>query len=293
MKPANDMRPLFHKAAVHTNPHMDETVLEVVLAAHEKATSEDSTVTRSGIRSVCMRNPVTRLAVAAAVLAVIGLGIFEFIGTGSKSGVVWAEVAQKVDASRGTIYRMREIISDETDQVDYAMAYSSPTRERADYYKAGQIVRSIYADYEAKTVVYISPEDKRYIRDTHSLSQSRVQEHQNWIDPKGLVSKFLSCEHKTLEPKMIEGTLCEGLATTDLAFFGSDFPVPISRLDVQLWVSIRTGYPVLFKGEILCGKDGSRRIEGVADQFQWDVELDPNELEPKIPEGYTLEEWPS
>lgn len=293
MKPADSVNQLFRRAAVCTNPRMDEAVFEVVLAACEKATSEDSTVTRLGIRSVRMRSPITRLVVAAAILAVVGLGIFEFVGTGGKSGVVWAEVAKKVDASRGTIYRMRETVSGETDEVDYAMAYSSSSRERADYYKAGQIVRSIYADYDTKTIVHIVPEGKRYIRDTHSLSQSRVQEHQNWIDPRGLVQKFLSCEHRKLEPKIIEGTLCEGLETTDPAFFGSDFPVPISRLDVQLWVSIQTGYPILFEGDIVCGEDGNRRIKGVADQFQWDVELDPSELEPGMPEGYTLEEWPS
>jgi len=31
----------------------------------------------------------------------------------------------------------------------------------------------------------------------------------------------------------------------------------------------------------------------VLDQFRWDVELDPSELEPTMPEDYTLEEWRS
>lgn len=234
-----------------------------------------------------MRNPIVKFAIAAAVVATAIMGVTLFRSSGS--GVVWAEVAQKVQASQGTVFRMQETNS----EADYAMVYSSPTRERADYYKDGGVFRSIYVDYETKTVMYIVHEGKRYIRDTHSLRQFGVQQRQNWIDPKGLVQKFLSCEHKKLEPQTIEAIQCEGLETTDPTFFGGDFPVPISRLNVQLWVSTATGYPVLFKAEVVCGEDGGRRIEGTADQFQWDVELDPGELEPTMPEDYILEEWPS
>ena len=52
-----------------------------------------------------MRSPVIKLAIAAAIIAAVILGLFEFIGRGNTSGVVWAEVAQKVQASQGVIFR--------------------------------------------------------------------------------------------------------------------------------------------------------------------------------------------
>lgn len=275
------------RASDRTLAHMRDTVLD----SHGLSQEAKSALTLTIARRKIMRNPIVKFAVAAAVVAAALMGATLFRSSGS--GVAWAEVARKVQASRGTVYRMQQTDADSPSGADHAMVYSSPTRERADYYKDGRIFRSIYVDYETKTVVYIIHEGKRYIRDTHSLHQFGVQQRQNWIDPKGLVQKFLSCEHKKLEPQTIERTLCEGLETTDPTFFGSDFPVPISRLNVQLWVSTATGYPVLFKAEVVCGEDGERRIEGTADQFQWDVELDPSELEPTIPDDYTLEEWPS
>lgn len=289
MRPADEIRRLMNKAAVSTNPTADKAVLDTVLMAQRRATDEASAVAKPSVRSIIMRNSYVRLALAAVVVLAVVLGLAEFLGTGTGSGVVWAQVAQQVDHSRGVIYRMRETYSDEPSGPDYALVYSAATRERADYYKDGRIVLSLYADFDTRTLVRVLHENKRYIRDTQSLSQRMVQERRNWIDPKGWVRKFLSCTHIRLEPRMIEGTRCEGLETIDPAFFGREFPIPISSLDVQLWVSIQTGYPVLFQGEIVCGKDGQRRIEGTADQFQWDVEFDPNALEPQIPSGYNLE----
>ena len=45
-----------------------------------------------------MRNPITKLATAAAaaIIIVVALGLFEFTGDGTTSSVVWAEVARKV-----------------------------------------------------------------------------------------------------------------------------------------------------------------------------------------------------
>jgi len=61
----------------------------------------------------------------------------------------------------------------------------------------------------------------------------------------------------------------------------------------QIWVSMETGYPVQLDTEIV-RNNGEIRIGGVADQFQWDVELDESMFEPDVPDGYiniTPEGW--
>ena len=37
-----------------------------------------------------MKSPIAKLAVAAAIIAAVVLGLFEFVDTGGPSGVVWA-----------------------------------------------------------------------------------------------------------------------------------------------------------------------------------------------------------
>jgi hypothetical protein len=212
MKPVDNINQLFRHAAVRTNPRMDETVFEVVLAAREKTTSEDSTVTRSGIRSVCMRSPITRLAVAAAVLAVVGLGVFEFIGTGGRSGVVWAEVAQRVQASRGVIYRERG----ETDG-DYVITHLSPTQYRSDGFKKGQLWMTMWDNRETAKRVVLLHFQKGYVLENMTLREEDSRKHANYQDPAWWVQQFMTCRYTKLEPKEIDGTLCEGIETTDLA----------------------------------------------------------------------------
>ena len=104
-----------------------------------------------------------------------------------------------------------------------------------------------------------------------------------WRDPKKMVQRFLSHEHRELGQKTIEGVLCEGIETTDAAFFGPD-PL-LDSLMARVWVGVETGYPVQFEVKIV-RNNGEIKITGIADQFQWDVELDENMFEPDIPSGY-------
>jgi hypothetical protein len=66
-------------------------------------------------------------------------------------------------------------------------------------------------------------------------------------------------------------------------------PEQIDLLDVllRLWVNVETGYPVLFESKISAEYEGEVDVlECIMDQFQWDVELDPNIFEPNIPPDY-------
>ncbi len=241
------------------------------------------------IRKIIMKSPITKLA-AAAVIVVVVLGLFEFIGTGSTSGVVWAEVARKVEASQGLIYRIRGTSSvslEGEDGPDYSMHYLSTGQQRTDGYKNGHIIRSFYRDFEARTGTAVFHTVKRFIReDLHDDQGSQRQ--QDMMNPKHLVQTILSCEYRKLGQKTIEGVLCEGLETTDPAFLGP-LREAFKRLEVQLrlWVNAETEYPVLCERKFSGEADGEvMSSEYVVDQFQWDVELDESIFEPNIPADY-------
>jgi len=96
MKPERDIRQLFHRAAVNTDAGTDEEVLAKVLAAHETASSTGSIPNRSNVRSTIMRSPITRLALAAAVLVAVLIGT-NMLG-GSLGSVAWADVERQFES---------------------------------------------------------------------------------------------------------------------------------------------------------------------------------------------------
>ncbi len=291
MKSIKDVKKLFKNAAIGTNSNMDENVLNKVLMAHEKTMNTKSAEIEPKIRRIIMKSPITKLAVAATVIAVVVLGLSEFIDTGSTSGVVWAEVARKVEASRGSVVRCKEISSLQTsDETDYSITYTSPRYSRKDVYKGRQITDSYYTNFETKTYTGVHHTRKHYLSITITPSKEGFLEKQeDWMNPRYLVQKILSCEHRELEQKTIEGVLCEGLKTTDPAVFGP-LPGPVNRLEVQmrLWVNVETEYPVLFEWKVNAEAEGQVVAnECVMDRFQWDVELEPSLFEPNIPPDYT------
>lgn len=227
-----------------------------------------------------MKSPILKLAVAAVVIVAVVLGLFELLGTESQSGVVWAEVAKKVEASRGVIYRSREVASDSRDDApDYTMNYLSSTHSRLDSYKGDQIIKTIYDDYNTKTVILVDYFHKSYVKMTFD---EKIQQSNFLTDPNRMVQRFLSCKHRKLEPKTVEGVLCEGIETTDPAFDEYDYTDSVMA---RVWVSVETGYPVRLEVELV-RNNGEIRIGGVSDQFQWDVELDESIFEPNIPPDY-------
>jgi hypothetical protein len=256
---------------------------QVVLDAHGQSKEKPSAIRLPIVWRTIMKSPIVKLAVAAAVIAVVVLGLVEFIGTESKSGVVWAEVAKKVEASRGVIYRNRATRSGRPDMSDYSMVYLSATHSRTDSYKADEIIRTSYCDFDTKTVVWLAHDAKKYIQEAMS-EQTMREQHGAWANPSRWVQEFLSKDYRKLGQKMIDGVLCEGLETTDSAFGVANFQV--DSLVARVWVSVETGYPVLLEAEVV-GDNGQLRITGVLDEFQWDVELDPSIFQPKIPPDYT------
>jgi hypothetical protein len=286
MRPTDDIRRFIDKAAVSINPQADKTVLEAVLIAHEKAIDKASAAAKPSARSIIMRNSYVKLALAAVVILAVVLGLTEFLGPGGKSGVVWANVAQKVEASRGVIFRVRTTGNKDLND-DWPNGYittrRSPLHSRTDWYRGGQVRRTVYFNRDAKTMLWVAHDARVYYQ--KPLSEQELQAPQDgWTNPQQLVDRFLSGKYKELGPKTVEGVLCEGIETTDPAVYAATYS--IKSFTGRIWVSVETGYPVLVETEVAAGDDGQRQQTGTADQFQWDVEIGTRECETPIPPDY-------
>ena len=288
MKSTEDIKRYFQKATLSTNRDKHEAIFEKIQDAQDQSKIIAPALSGCNLRSNIMKNRITKLAAAAVIIALIVLGLFEFTGTENTSGVVWAEVVRKVEASRGNIVRCGE--SFQSNETDYTMKYFSPTHSRSDHYEAGHITESYYDDVDTNTMTYFNHIHKHYMSRTFNKNKNEffLEQHDQWINPRYLVQRILSGEHRNLGQKTIEGILCEGIETTDPAALGP-LPGPINRLEVEmrLWVNVETRYPVLFENKMSGEAEGkSMESEWVMDQFQWDVELDPSFLEPNIPPDY-------
>ena len=294
MNSPENVEKLIKNAVIHSNPDVNKAVLKELLKQFDNTREQKPAVMQPNIRRIIMKSPIIKLAAAAVIIALVVLGLFELAGTENTSGVVWAEVAQKVQASMGSVVRCREATSFQpTDITNYSMTYTSPRYSRKDFYEGGQISHTYYEDFSGSDTVTITGvyhTHKHYLSDTYKKSRNEffLEQNEHWTNPRYLVQRILSGEYRELGQKTIEGILCEGIETTDSAALGP-LPGPVTRLDVemQLWVNAETKYPVLFEWKVDAEAEGQVIAnEGVMDQFQWDVELDPSFLEPNIPPDY-------
>jgi hypothetical protein len=176
---------------------------------------------------------------------------------------------------------------------DYSITYTSPTYCRKDFYKDGRIIRTGYVDFtdsDTDTLTDVFHLLKLSMTTTYKKSENGLflEWRNDWTNPGFLVQAILSGEHRKLGRKTIEGVLCEGIETTDPACFGP-LPGEVNNLQAEfrLWVSVETGYPVLYESKMSAEHEGEVwESEIVMNQFQWDVEQDPNIFEPNIPPDY-------
>jgi hypothetical protein len=279
MKPEDRLEDIVRKGLdAHASDGTYARMRDIVLAAQEASRKTKPPIARRLI----MSKPIVRFAVAAVIVAAVILGLFEFLGAGSKSGVVWAEVARKVQASRGVVFRNTEhIVPDAYNQaVDFSMNRYTGTQSRLDKYKGGEIITTIYGDCNTKTVILVDHNHKSYVK---MVLEKTMPDRLRTADPNNMIQKFLSCKHTELGQKTIDGVLCEGIETTDPAFHGGAHPP--ESLAARVWVSVETGYPVRMEGDYVTD-NGQRRSEFIWDQFQWNAELSESLFVPNIPAGY-------
>jgi hypothetical protein len=276
---------------VRASEEMYDRMRDIILSAHGLPGTTESAATQIPRRRI-MRNPIARLAVAAAILAAIGLGLFAFISTGNHSGVVWAQVAERVNASKGFICRKRVIQSragwDQPMEFS-AMAYESPRHGLRIEGIEGNTM-DFYASYDDGVRVTLLRDTKQYTRHIEPPHSAGTEvESPAGAMPRIMVRQFTSGPYQKLGRRTIDGVEAEGIEVKNPPGFGGNFQVD-SHI-AQLWVDVEMGYPVLMESNVV-GNNGTLQIKTIVDQFQWDVEFDPSDFKATIPPDYTETTWP-
>ena len=83
-----------------------------------------------------MKSPIVKLGIAAAIDVVVLVGLSQLGGT--SASVAWGEVARKVQASRGVVYRERRGQSVPIPTRTAESPTLSPTQYRSDGFREGR-----------------------------------------------------------------------------------------------------------------------------------------------------------
>ncbi|MHC4425516.1 MAG: hypothetical protein ACYSYV_05395 [Planctomycetota bacterium] len=279
---SEDVPPDVHKIAEETSEDFSKTLMQTREQKHHI------------LGEHIMKSKITKLA-AAAVIVIAVLAVLPFF-SGDGSGVILADVLEKVEQAQVFIYRMKmtmtgammsdkpagkkEMESTVTVSSQYGMKMEM-TMTDAD---TGQeeINQQMYMLPDQKVMIIVTPEQKKYTRmefDEDLLARMKKQNN----DPRETIKQIMSCEYTELGRSMIDDIEVEGFQTTDPSWAGA--AGPMESVKVSLWVDVESWLPV--RTEMDLKMNEQTQMSAVIYDFQWDVQADATDFEPVIPEDFT------
>ena len=264
-----------------------QALLSAVTDEQNKQTTPRSNIRLEFIWRTIMENRTMKLAAAAVIIIAVlaGLPFLDRNGT----GVVLADVLEKVEQARAFMYKMKMTttenmipgMQDSTTIVLTSNEYGTKWDvDRTDPGNGEKINQQVYVLPGQKTVVSLMPKTKQYMRmelDDDWLARMKKQNN----DPGEIIKKIMSCEYTKLGKSVIDGVEVEGFHTTDPAYFGG----AAEEGTFTLWVDAETWLPVRSEEDFKMGEQTS--VHGVTYDYQWDISVNASEFQPVIPEDFT------
>jgi hypothetical protein len=283
MRSMGKIRRLLRAASVRTPAAADDAMFEAIKTAYIE-TRQNKPAPREPMRwSLMMRSTRTRLAVAAVVMLVGAVAVLLWQGTGS--AVALADVLarlERIDAytCEATTGRM----SPEGGQSKSTTWVSRDYGTKAVIRNAdtGEVSMEAYMLPKEKTAIMIQHDQKAYVRfEFDDRMADKLREE--IPDAREMLVGIQNCSHTSLGRSFIDGVEVEGFRTTDPNYTKDTDQA--SRVEVTLWVDVKTRLPVQFEEDI--ERTNGTAIHRVSHDFQWDVPIDPTVFQPLIPDGYT------
>ncbi len=277
MRPADDIKRFIGKAAVSTNPQADKAVLGMLLTAHKGTTVKTPAGVWPDIRNIVMRSPMMKLGIVAGVIAVAGIGVLEFVSSGGKSGVVWAEVLEKTEQTAAVAFdRTIEVNEPAGKLVLRSKTYMARDYgERSDTFMDGKLTDIFYRLHRKNVSYRILVDRKQYWRRDVPYDQAALDREPE--EPRTWLKRLLSGDYVKLGRTTIDGVVVEGIEGRMLESGGETV--------MRFWVDVETNLPVRIE---MTGMEGGQMMKLVMENFEWNAQLDESFFEPNIPADYTL-----
>ncbi|MBN1360514.1 MAG: hypothetical protein JW993_07980 [Sedimentisphaerales bacterium] len=288
MQPADDVKQLFEDAQLGIRPEPDERVFQDMLQAQEN-TDKDPTVSLERWRIV-MKSPLSKLAIAAAVVVAGIAGLF--LWTGTQPSVALADVLTRMQDVRAYVFRSTSTItglragdttidtesrSTVTTSEDYGMKM---VMETVDPNGSGTITQEMYMSPQNGTALTIMRQQKKYMRMEYDESMAERMRGQN-SNPSAIVQLALGQGYESLGRETLDGVEVEKFRSTGSNFLSSVMDGP----QLLIYVDVETQLPVRMEMDAQMAE--GTRVHTAMYDFQWDVVVDAAEFNPVIPDDYT------
>jgi len=253
------------------------------------------------IRRIIMKHKLTKLATAALIPIAIILGLNIIPGSGIAS-VVLADVAREIEQVQNCVFKKTTILSSEDNGANSfdSLVYYTEAAVREDIFDNQKITYQVYVKFSEGILVGVDHKTKVFKK--MDLSDEDM-EKMSPVSPKNIVNLILGKgKYKKLGRKTVDEVLSEGFEFEDTRAMLSMDKKKIENVVTRLWVDVKTNLPV--RVEVDCVLNNDTKASVVMCNPKWDVELEPDFFEPKIPVGYMrpeqrgligviLEDWPT
>jgi len=251
-----------------------------------------------GIWRTIMKSRITRLA-AAAVIVLAAIAALNFFG--ETSGVVWAEVVQRLENIKTISYKItgdlkgmpgipEGYVAHSTQDVIVSYEQGAVRIDSAVQTPGGTRKAQTHILFKDSAVFTVIPDQKKYFKVAISDEQMQKIGEENG-DPVTLLKAMLEHKYTELGRKTIDGVEAWGIEVSDPKL-GTKMGSFISggvfdETTLQLWVDQKHELPIRIYATG-SSKDGRSLMEMAYDNFQWDIKIDPARLKPEIPDDYEL-----
>ena len=212
---------------------------------------------------IIMKSSITKIATAAAIIIVVGVGI-HFLGDGSS--VAWSQVVEQINSH--TKYKCRQrVVREQGPQVPTMEVYHLNLQQRRQEVEDGSI-QVIDMRGENGIEVQLYPNQKKAIVTT--LIGFGPKQDPDLIE---MVKQYEQESPERLGTKKVDGKILQGFRHR-----------PNEHNEFTVWVDPDTKLPV--EVEIKHLKTGQTIF---MDQFEFDFALDPSAFRTDVPDGYEIE----
>ncbi len=234
-----------------------------------------------------MRSRLPKLAAAAVIVIAV---LFALNRTGE--GVAWSQLVEHVEQIKTVAYRMdmkmkgmmgmpkgKSVDIDMEAKLAYDEGFVINSNTHAD---GENIKTKTYVVFAEDAIVSVIPKKKAYLKMklTGKLLEKLKKDNG---DPRTMLEKTMEYEYIKLGRDTINGIEVEGIEVTDPAMGEGMFDAIVARL----WCNVKNDLPVLMTMKGSAG-NGDVVLDITLSDFNWDVEINPGELVPDIPEDYEL-----
>jgi outer membrane lipoprotein-sorting protein len=252
----------------------------------------------AGVWRTIMNNRRPKLAAAAAIVFATILSMYFFNKT---SGIVWANVAQRLEDIKTVAYK---ITADITGMPGTPEGYVTHTEQtvRLSYEQGAVRIDSslqtprgprnthTYIAFEESVAVTVIPNQKKYMEVEIGPEQMEKMGEEKG-DPVTLLKAMLEHDYTELGRQTIDGVAAWGIEVSDPKL-GPKMGGLISggmfdEITIQLWVDEANELPIKITatGSSANGKTSMTLAMG---HFQWEVDIEPAVFKPEIPDDYEL-----